>query len=63
MDLDLDLNRITDKIFLVMNDQRLYVTAGGLSFVDIVYAADFIAGTGDEFYLDFDNSYIFPSSA
>ena len=58
LDIDLDLSRVTDKIFLVMHDHRLYVTAGGLSFVDIIYASDFIAGRSEDLYIDFDYSYI-----
>jgi len=62
LDIDLDLSRVTDKMFLIIHDQRLYITAGGLSFIDIIFASDFIAGRSDEFYLDFETKYIFPAS-
>ena len=54
MDIDLDLSRLTDKLFLVMHDQRMYVTSGGLSFVDIIYAGEFNAGPTDQFQIEFD---------
>ena len=63
MDIDLDLSRLTDKIFLVMHDQKIYVTSGGLSFVDIIYAGEFNAGPFDSFQIEFDTDYIFPTSA
>lgn len=63
MDIDLDLSRLTDKLFLVMHDQRMYVTSGGLSFVDIIYAGEFNAGPTDQFQIEFDTDYIYPSSA
>ena len=63
MDIDLDLSRLTDKLFLVMHDQRMYVTSGGLSFVDIIYAGEFNAGPTDQFQIEFDTDYIYPASA
>ena len=62
LDIDLDLSRVTDKIFLVIHDQRLYLTAGGLSFVDIIYASEFIVGKFEWFYIEFDQTYTSPSS-
>ena len=41
LDIDLDLQKITDKIFLVFHDEKVYVTSGGLSFVDIIYTGEF----------------------
>ena len=38
MDIDIDLNKSTDMLFVVMHDSRIYVSVGGLSFVDIVYS-------------------------
>ena len=33
---------MTDKIFLVLHDGKIYVTSGGLSFVDIIYVGGFL---------------------
>lgn len=70
LDIDLDLQRVTDKIFLVFHENKVFVTSGGLSFVDIIYIGDFIphAGAGhgeplteEMFYIDFDIEYIQPA--
>ena len=60
--MDLDLQRMTDKIFLVIHQQKIYVTSGGLSFVDIIYAGDFYPRgvMKDLFYVEFDRTYIQP---
>lgn len=62
LDIDLDLNRSTDKLFLIIHDEKLFITSSGLSFVDIIYAGDFNAGQGDKFYIDFNQEYIFPTT-
>ena len=41
----------------------MYVTSGGLSFVDIIYAGEFNAGPTDQFQIEFDTDYIYPASA
>jgi len=60
LDIDLDLQRMTDKIFLVIHEQKIYVMSGGLSFVDIIYAGDFYPKRIkiDQLYLEFDRTYI-----
>lgn len=62
LDLDLDLQRMTDKIFVVLYDGKIYITSGGLSFVDIIYAGNFNSLTPekDHFDIKFDNEYILP---
>ena len=62
MDIELDLNRSTDKIFLIIHEEKLFVTSSGLSFTDIIYTGDFNAGHGDQFYIEFDQDYIYPRS-
>ena len=62
MDIDLDLNRSTDKLFVIIHDEKLFVSSGGLSFVDIIYTGDFHAGQGDQFYIEFDQNYIYPTT-
>ena len=62
LDIDLDLNRSTDKLFVIIHDEKLFVSSGGLSFVDIIYTGDFHAGQGDQFYIEFDQDYIYPTS-
>ena len=42
LDVDLDLQKVSDKIFLIFHDDKVFVTSGGLSFVDIIYVGDFI---------------------
>ena len=42
LDVDLDLQKVSDKIFLIFHDEKVFVTSGGLSFVDIIYVGDFI---------------------
>lgn len=60
LDIDLDLQKVTDKIFLVFHDDKVFVTSGGLSFVDIIYVGDFYPyrGAGEQFYIEFDEEYI-----
>ena len=41
MDVDLNLESGGEKIFIVISDERIYVSAGGLSFVDILYSENF----------------------
>jgi len=62
-DIDLELYVKTDKFFVVIHDEKLYVTSNGLSFVDIIYAGDFNAAHDQDFYLEFDSDYIFPNMA
>ena len=62
LDIDLDLNRSTDKLFLIIHDEKLFITSSGLSFVDIIYSGDFNAGQGDKFYIDFNQEYTFPTT-
>ena len=42
LDVDLDLQKVSDKIFLIFHDDKVFVTSGGLSFVDIIYVGNFI---------------------
>ena len=51
---------MTDKLFIVLHDDKLYITSGGLSFTDFIYAGDFIASPSDKFYIEFDVNYILP---
>ena len=53
---------MSDKIFLVFHDDKVFVTSGGLSFVDIIYVSDFVPlmGKDEEFYIEFDYDYIEP---
>lgn len=37
MDIDLDLQKVTDNIFLVAHNGEIFITSGGLSFADIIY--------------------------
>jgi len=54
---------VTDKLFLIFHDDKIYVTSGGLSFVDIIYVGDFNKSMKQElFYIEFDTEYIKPKS-
>ena len=70
LDIDIDLNKATDAIFVIMHDSRIYVSVGGLSFVDIIYSGRFIESDENtinkvtgmrNYYLKFDEGYIKPS--
>ena len=54
---------MTDLIFLVLHDEKIFVTSTGLSFVDIIYVGDFNAGEADQFYIEFESDYTYPLSA
>ena len=41
LDIDLDMHKATDKIFLVLHERRFCVMSGGLSFADIIYSGEF----------------------
>ena len=41
LDVDLDIQRTSDKIFLTMHDEKIYISVGGLSFADVIYTGDF----------------------
>ena len=41
LDVDLDIQRTSDKIFLTIHDGNIYVSVGGLSFADVVYSGEF----------------------
>ena len=56
--MDLDLQKVSDKIFLIFHDNKVFVTSGGLSFVDIIYVGDFIPDQKEQFYIEFDKDYI-----
>ena len=60
LDIDLDLQKVTDKLFLIFQDDKIYVTSGGLSFVDIIYVGDFNRQKQENFFLEFDIDYIKP---
>ena len=43
LEIDLDLiGGKTDKLFFVLFKERLYVTAGGLAFTDVIYSEPFL---------------------
>ena len=62
LDVDLDIQRTSDKIFLTIHDDNIYVSVGGLSFVDVVYSGEFRAEQGEAFNLVFDDNYIEPTT-
>ena len=47
---------MTDKIFIVLHESKIYITSGGLSFVDIIYAGNFNSNTAvkDNYFIAFD---------
>ena len=70
IDIDIDLNKSTDMIFVILHDKRIYVSIGGLSFADIVYSGafhDFKQETGDimpkrmDYFIEFDDTYTKPA--
>ena len=61
LDVDLDIQRTSDKIFLTIHDGSIYVSVGGLSFADVVYSGEFKASPDDVFNLVFDDQYIEPA--
>lgn len=71
LDIDIDLSKATDALFVIMHDSRIYVSVGGLSFVDIIYSGTFIEdeektqskATGmRNYYLVFDKEYAKPTN-
>ena len=58
--MDLDIQRTSDKIFLTMHDDSIYISVGGLSFADVVYSGEFPVMQDEIFNLVFDEQYIEP---
>ena len=46
----------------MFHDDKVFVTSGGLSFVDIIYVGDFVPylGKSEQFFIEFDYDYIQP---
>ena len=61
LDIDLDFKKTVKILFLVLHNNKIYITVNGLSFADIIYYNVFLDSSAINSYtIEVDNDYTTP---